>query len=101
MSTLEFLVVVWDTELLETLPTATGDEGPSQRTQEEFGDLLFALVNYGRHIGVVPEDCLRGTNRRFAERFRHIEDTARERGIKAADLSLEEMEALWQEAKRV
>ncbi|NOY99624.1 MAG: nucleoside triphosphate pyrophosphohydrolase [Chloroflexi bacterium] len=66
----------------------------------ELGDLFFALVNLARWKGVDAESALRGTNARFKKRFAHIEQSARRQGRHLSDLTLDEMEALWQEAKR-
>ncbi|MFT7620326.1 MAG: tetrapyrrole methylase family protein/MazG family protein [Planctomycetota bacterium] len=65
----------------------------------EFGDLLFSLVNVGRWLRVSPEDALRETNIKFRRRFLHIEDSARTAGKKLDDMTLDEMDALWDEAK--
>ena len=67
---------------------------------EEIGDLMFALVNLARWKKVDAESALRGTNLKFKARFAHIEAGAKARGRNLSDLSLDEMEALWQEAKR-
>jgi ATP diphosphatase len=66
------------------------------RLQDELGDLLFAVVNLGRHLGVDPERALRGTNRKFERRFQFIEETF---GSGLDTASLEEMEAAWLAAK--
>jgi tetrapyrrole methylase family protein/MazG family protein len=66
---------------------------------EEVGDLLFAAVNLARHLGVDPELALQSTNRKFVERFRFIEAKLEARSRCLSDTSMEEMEALWQEAK--
>jgi len=71
-----------------------------RRREEEFGDLLFALVNYARFAGVNPEHALRGTVQRFTGRFRHIERGLAARGIRTGDASLKMMDELWEEAKR-
>lgn len=68
---------------------------------EEFGDTLFALVNLGRHLELDAEAALRGTNDKFARRFGHIEKGLRKRGSTLEAASLDEMEALWAEAKVV
>jgi len=65
--------------------------------EAELGDLLFTVVNLGRHLGVDAEMALRGTNLRFRERFGRMERVAGERGL--ADHEPEELEALWSEAK--
>ena len=67
--------------------------------EDELGDLLFALVNIGRFIEVNPEDALRKSISRFISRFRHIEEEIARQEKEWADVSLEEMEMLWQEAK--
>ena len=66
----------------------------------ELGDLLFVLVNLARFVKVDPEQALRRTNAKFRQRFGYIERKLAERGKKPADSNIEEMEALWQEAKR-
>jgi tetrapyrrole methylase family protein/MazG family protein len=68
--------------------------------EDELGDLLFVLVNLARFVKVDPEQALRKTNAKFRKRFGHIERTLAERGKKLTDSNIEEMEALWQEAKR-
>jgi tetrapyrrole methylase family protein/MazG family protein len=68
--------------------------------EAEIGDLAFAVVNLARWLKVDPESALRGTNKRFKKRFSYIEDTARERGVSLGDLGFEEMDRLWEEAKR-
>lgn len=67
--------------------------------REEVGDLLFAVTNIARHLQVEPEAALKLTNRKFRRRFRHIEESLHERGQEFAATTIEEMEALWQEAK--
>jgi MazG family protein len=66
---------------------------------EEFGDLLFALVNYARFAGVNPENALRRTNEKFDRRVRHIEARLAEQGKTMADVDLAQMDQLWDEAK--
>ncbi len=72
-----------------------------QEVAAELGDLLFVLVNFCRWKGVDAEDALREANARFYRRFTHIEACAREQGRPLENLSLDEMEACWQEAKRL
>ncbi len=67
--------------------------------EEEFGDLLFALVNYARFLSVNPEHALRGTIDKFMRRFRYIEHQLHRRGKDVHTSSLQEMDALWNEAK--
>lgn len=81
-------------ELEETLSSRD-----QERMEAELGDLLFAIVNLGRFLSVNPEDALRKTIQRFSSRFAHVEDTLHSRGVQLKDATLDEMEALWQEAK--
>jgi tetrapyrrole methylase family protein/MazG family protein len=67
----------------------------------EIGDLLFALVNLARWKKVDAESVLRETNARFKRRFAYIENGAREQGRNLSELSLDEMESLWQQAKKL
>ncbi|WNO52534.1 nucleoside triphosphate pyrophosphohydrolase [Stakelama saccharophila] len=76
--------------------TEVAEAGPEERA-EEIGDLLFAVVNWARHLGVEPESALRAANAKFQRRFEAMEDEAGER---FADLELTEKEALWQRVKR-
>jgi tetrapyrrole methylase family protein/MazG family protein/ATP diphosphatase len=68
---------------------------------EEIGDLLFVVANLARKCSVDPEQALRGANAKFERRFHHIERRLADTGASPADASLEEMEALWVEAKRI
>ncbi|PYE86420.1 nucleoside triphosphate pyrophosphohydrolase [Phyllobacterium leguminum] len=68
---------------------------------EEYGDLLFALVNLGRHLDIEPESALRATNEKFRSRFHFIENSLNEQKRSLNEASLEEMEALWQKAKKL
>jgi len=86
-------------EELEELRSATRT-GTKRRREEEFGDLLFALVNFARFVGVNPEHALRGTVSRFTRRFQYIERELGRKGHNLQDATLEEMDALWKEAKR-
>jgi len=72
---------------------------PETEKAAEFGDLLFALANVARHLGIDPEEALRSTNAKFARRFRHIELELEKRGKSPQDSNLEEMDALWDAAK--
>jgi len=71
----------------------------SEEKEAELGDLLFAVVNWARWLGVGPETALRKANARFARRFRGVERMARERGLDMVALAIDELEVLWQEAK--
>ncbi len=71
-----------------------------QEKVHEFGDILFALVNAARWQGVDLEEALRLANERFSRRFRYMEEVCRNRGMSLRDLSFEEQNALWEEAKQ-
>ncbi len=73
--------------------------GDARRARDEYGDLLFVLVNLGRHLKIDPENALTLSNAKFRRRFRHIEDSLHASGRELGTASLEEMEALWNEAK--
>jgi MazG family protein len=75
-------------------------EAEHERVREELGDLLFAVTNIARHLSVEPEAALKLTNRKFRRRFRHIERGLRARGREPGSATIEEMEELWQEAKK-
>jgi ATP diphosphatase len=77
------------------------DAGDDAHVVDEVGDLLFVAVNLARHMKAVPEAALRKTNTKFAQRFAYIEHALRERGKTLEQSSLEEMDALWNEAKTV
>ena len=72
----------------------------SSHIEEEFGDVLFSLINYARFLKVNPEDALERTNKKFIQRFQYLEQKASEEGKALKDMTLNEMEAYWQEAKR-
>lgn len=91
---------VWNKvqEELEELK-AEVDAG-TNKVEDELGDVLFALINYARFAGVNPEDALEKTNRKFLYRFQYMEKKVRESGNNLSELSLEEMDVYWEEAKR-
>lgn len=70
-----------------------------EKAEEEFGDLLFALTNYARHIGINPENALEKTNKKFIRRFSHLEKRAQQMQKDLKDMNLEEMDVYWNEAK--
>jgi tetrapyrrole methylase family protein/MazG family protein len=74
-------------------------QGRQDRMEAELGDLLFAIVNLGRFLSLDPEEALRKTIARFQSRFSHIEERLHATGRHLQEASLEEMEALWIEAK--
>lgn len=71
-----------------------------QQRVREFGDLLFTLANIARRLDIDLEAALRGANERFYRRFSYMEEVCQKRGVQLSSLSLEEQDALWEEAKR-
>jgi MazG family protein len=80
---------------------ASDEEAGHEHVREELGDLVFAITNIARHLGVEPEAALKLTNRKFRRRFRHIERGLASRHRALGEATLEEMEELWQESKKV
>ena len=76
-------------------------EGDQARVSDELGDLIFAVVNIGRHVKADPEDSLRGTNTKFRRRFSHIEAVLDTEGETLEAASLQRMEEIWQAAKAI
>ena len=74
--------------------------GSAERKAQEYGDVLFTLVNFARRQGIDSEAALREANERFFQRFTYMEDLCRRRGLTFASLSFDEQNALWEEAKR-
>ena len=87
-----------DEEIAELRAELAG-QANRDRLSDEIGDLLFAVVNLARHLELDGETALRQANAKFERRFRAIEDALRARGRRLGDASLDEMEALWQQAK--
>ncbi|HEY6578541.1 MAG TPA: nucleoside triphosphate pyrophosphohydrolase, partial [Rhizomicrobium sp.] len=86
-------------EEAEEIVQAQRDGAPPEKLEDEIGDLLFAVANLARHLGLDPEAALRSTNAKFVRRFGRIEAALAEQGRSPAQASLDEMEALWQAAK--
>jgi uncharacterized protein YabN with tetrapyrrole methylase and pyrophosphatase domain len=86
-------------EEVAELERETG-KGTRERLEEEVGDLLFAVVNLARKLGVDPEAVLARANDKFTRRFQGVERLARERGLELGRASLEELDRLWEEVKR-
>ncbi|SHJ91458.1 nucleoside triphosphate pyrophosphohydrolase [Maribacter aquivivus] len=73
--------------------------GDIEKIEAEFGDVLFSMINYARFLGVNPENALERTNKKFIKRFQYLEAKAKEIGKEMNDMSLEEMDVYWNEAK--
>jgi XTP/dITP diphosphohydrolase len=76
-------------------------ENNIEKTEAEFGDLLFSLINYARFININPEDALEKTNKKFIKRFQFIEENALKNNKSLSEMSLEEMEVYWNLAKKL
>jgi ATP diphosphatase len=85
-------------EIDELLEAMAADDAPAMAA--EVGDLLFTVVNLARHLQLDPESALRAANARFEQRFRFIEQALREAGLAIEDCTLEQLDALWGEAKK-
>ncbi|MFA7615250.1 MAG: nucleoside triphosphate pyrophosphohydrolase [Moheibacter sp.] len=85
-------------KVLEEIEEFKSESDPEKREQE-FGDLLFSLVNYARYTGINPEDALERTNKKFISRFKKIEKMAEDSGRNISQLSLKEQDELWEKVK--
>lgn len=86
-------------EEVEEFYQVTESDAPQERIEEEFGDLLFSLVNIARFLEILPEESLQRTTNKFIRRFQHIESRLKEEGTEFRDANLETMDAFWNEAK--
>ena len=87
-------------EVMAAHRAAIDGDGTHEDVADEVGDLLFAVVNVARHLGVEPEAALRAASRKFRTRFEAVERLAAERGVALHDAGLEVLDALWDEVKR-
>jgi len=89
---------VWDkvAEEMAEFREAVEHDFPQEKKEEEFGDILFSLINYARYVGIEPEAALEKVNQKFKQRFEYIEAKAPK---PLAEMSLVEMDALWNQAK--
>ena len=93
---------VWDKVKEEVAEVeAEIKSGDQKHLEEEFGDLLFSIINASRLYGVNPENALELTNRKFIRRFNHLERRAKEMGKQLKEMTLAEMDAIWNEAKQL
>jgi ATP diphosphatase len=87
-------------EEIGELDAAIAGAAGRDAVEAEFGDLLFALVNYGRHLGIDPESALRRSNEKFVRRFRAVEQRAAASGVSMQEAGLDRLDGWWEEAKR-
>ena len=92
---------VWEKvhEELEELKVEVEGEASMERIEDELGDVLFSVINYARFIDIDPESALERTNKKFIKRFQYLEVKAKEQGRDIHDMTLSEMDAIWEEAK--
>jgi MazG family protein len=86
-------------ELRAAIKEKQTDEAAQTHVREELGDVLFVITNIARHLQIEPETALKAANRKFRQRFRHIEKTLETRGQGFEQTTIEEMEDIWQTAK--
>lgn len=93
---------VWD-KVKEEISEVESEirSGNAEGLENEFGDLLFSIINASRLYGVNPENALEHTNRKFISRFNYLESKIKERGLNFKDLTLNEMDEIWNEAKKL
>lgn len=94
---------VWDKvkEELDELEVEVTSGSTHEKIEGEFGDVLFSLINYARHIKVNPEDALERTNKKFIKRFNYLEQKSNELNKPLDQMTLSEMDVYWEEAKKI
>ncbi len=94
---------VWDkvVEELNELKHEVETKAEKDKIESEFGDLMFALINYARFIDVNPESALERTNKKFIKRFKYLEENSKKTGKLLKDMTLSEMDVFWNEAKKL
>lgn len=86
-------------ELKEAIDRSSGDSH-QEKIEEEFGDLIFSLINYARFLKIDPENALERTNKKFINRFVRMELEAKQAGKSLSDMTLSEMDAIWNRIKQ-
>ncbi|GAA0872248.1 nucleoside triphosphate pyrophosphohydrolase [Gangjinia marincola] len=76
-------------------------KGDQEKMEAEFGDVLFSMINYARFLNINPENALERTNKKFIKRFQHLEKRAKEGNKSIKDMSLDEIDVFWEEAKEL
>jgi XTP/dITP diphosphohydrolase len=95
---------VWEKvqeELGELRAEIDTEKANKEKIEQEFGDVLFSLINYARFIDVDPESALEKTNKKFIKRFQYLEEETRKQGKALEDMTLEEMDVYWNKAKEL
>jgi len=91
---------VWEKVQEELAEFKAEADSQSSKMEEEFGDVLFSLINYARFKGINPEDALEKTNRKFIKRFTYLEENSAKDGHAMGEMSLEQMDKYWEAAKK-
>lgn len=94
---------VWDkvNEELAEFKSEMDKNESFDKKEDEFGDILFSLINYARFVGINPEDALEKTNRKFIKRFQYLEQASKNAGKSLGEMTLQEMDVYWNEAKKM
>lgn len=77
------------------------NQGDNEKISNEFGDVLFSMINYARFLNIDPDSALERTNKKFIKRFQYLEQKARENNQSLKEMTLAEMDVFWEEAKRI
>jgi len=91
---------VWDKVYEELAELKAEVDAGSDKAAGELGDVLFSIVNYARFLGIDPDEALERTNRKFIQRFQHMEQAVRADGRELSDMPLSEMDTYWERAKK-
>jgi len=92
---------VWDKVNEEIAELQVEIKAGSNKIEDEFGDVLFSLINYARFLNINPEDALEKTNKKFIKRFQYLESESKKEGKELSDMSLTEMDVYWNKAKNI
>jgi len=94
---------VWEKvqEEITELKQEIDSNAPKEKVENEFGDVLFSLINYARFMDINPEDALEKTNRKFIKRFQYLESEAAKAGKQLSEMTLAEMDVYWNKAKEL
>jgi XTP/dITP diphosphohydrolase len=90
---------VWEKVNEELTELKAEIDNKTNKIEDEFGDVLFSIINFARFVGVNPEDALERTNKKFIKRFQYLENESRKDGKELGNMSLEEMDEYWNRAK--
>ena len=92
---------VWDKVNEELAELKVEVDAKSSKIEDEFGDVLFSMINYARFLGINPEDALEKTNKKFIKRFQYLETESAKDGKQMGEMTLEEMDVYWNRAKTI